>query len=126
MQAENKSAHRILVVDDDEAVRQVLQSILMNAGYSTDIACNGKEALSLMSGSGFDLIITDLVMPEQEGIETIKRLRVEYPDVKVIAMSGAFGGDYLQIARFLGAHQTLLKPIRLETVLRTVKQTLED
>ena len=86
-----------------------------------EIATNGREALDRMAAGGIELTITDLVMPEQEGIETIKRLRKEYPDVKVIAMSGAFGGDYLQIAGFMGAHSTLVKPIGMQTVLNAVE-----
>ena len=114
-------SRRILVVDDDAAVRGVLQTILEAAGHCVEIATNGREALDRMTGGGIDLMITDLVMPEQEGIETIKRLRKEYPDVKVIAMSGAFGGDYLQIAGFMGAHSTLVKPIGMQTVLEAVE-----
>ena len=116
----------ILIVDDDAAVRMVMQAILEEAGHRVAIATNGREALDRISLGGIELIITDLVMPEQEGIETIKRLRREYPGVKVIAMSGAFGGDYLQIAGFLGAHKTLVKPIRVETVLNAVEEVLAD
>jgi DNA-binding NarL/FixJ family response regulator len=63
-------------------------------------------------------------MPEQEGIETIKVIRQEYPDLKIIAMSGAFGGDYLRIASYLGAHSTLAKPISLENLVATLRTTL--
>ena len=119
-------SRKILIVDDDEAVRRVLHSILESAGHSVTAATNGREALDIMSGGDFELMITDLVMPEQEGIETIKLLRKEYPDVKVIAMSGAFGGDYLQIAGFMGAHKTLVKPIRMQTVLNAVEDVMGD
>ncbi len=117
---------RILIVDDDAAVRRVLQTILEEAGHYVEVATNGREALDRMAAGGIDLMITDLVMPEQEGIETIKRLRKEHPDVKVIAMSGAFGGDYLQIAGFMGAHSTLVKPIRMRTVLEAVEAVFTD
>ncbi len=117
---------RILIVDDDAAVRKVLQTILGEAGHYVETATNGREALDRMTTGGIDLMITDLVMPEQEGIETIKRLRKEYPDVKVIAMSGAFGGDYLQIAGFMGAHSTLVKPIRMRTVLEAVEAVFTE
>ncbi len=116
----------ILIVDDDAAVRKVLQTILEEAGHSVEVATNGREALDRMTLGGIDLMITDLVMPEQEGIETIKRLRKEHPDVKVIAMSGAFGGDYLQIAGFMGAHSTLVKPIRMRTVLEAIEAVFAD
>ena len=63
-------------------------------------------------------------MPEQEGIATIKEIRQKYPDLKVIAMSGAFGGDYLRIAGFLGANGTLAKPLKLESILRVIDEVL--
>jgi len=114
----------VLVVDDDPGVRDVIRSMLEASGYSVLLAENGKEAMRLLKSERADLILTDLVMPEQEGIETIKALRREYPALKVIAMSGAFGGDYLRIAAYLGAHATLAKPIQMETLLRLVEETL--
>ena len=119
-------SRRILIVDDDAAVRKVLQSILESAGHQVEAATNGREAVSRIALGGIDLIITDLVMPEQEGIETIKQLRAEYPSVKVIAISGAFGGDYLQIANFMGAHGTLAKPVRVDTVLTAVETVFAE
>lgn len=115
---------RILVVDDDAGVRQVLRSMLVPAGYDVELAVNGRQAIEKLKGEPCDLVITDLVMPEQEGIETIKQLRRDFPEVKIIAISGAFGGDYLRIAGFLGAHRTMAKPVRMETVLRVVAETL--
>jgi CheY-like chemotaxis protein len=115
---------RVLVVDDDSGVREVVRSMLESAGYQVVVAENGKEAMKLLETERADLILTDLVMPEQEGIETIKTLRRQYPDLKVIAMSGAFGGDYLRIAAYLGAHATLAKPIQMNTLLRLVEKTL--
>lgn len=117
---------RILIADDDAAVRGVLRAILQQAGHSVEIATNGREAVDRISAGGIDLIITDLVMPEQEGIETIKQVSKEHPKVKVIAMSGAFGGDYLPIASFMGAHKTLAKPIRLQSILRAVDEVFES
>lgn len=113
-------------MDDDAGVRQVLRGMLESAGYPVGLATNGKEALEILQTEPFDLIITDLVMPEQEGIETIQLLRRDYPAIRIIAMSGAFGGDYLGIAGFLGAHRTLNKPIRIEAVLRTIREALAE
>lgn len=124
MPLEDHPGARILIVDDDAGVRQVLKSMLDSAGYAVALAGNGREAMERLRHEQFDLIITDLVMPEQEGIETIKLLRRDYPEVKVIAISGAFGGDYLRIAGFLGAHRTIAKPVRMETVIRTVEEAL--
>jgi CheY-like chemotaxis protein len=115
---------RILIVDDDLSVRQLLTAILDDAGYSTAQAENGRDAISQIQNASFDLIITDLVMPEQEGIETIKLLRRDFPQIKVIAMSGAFGGDYLRIAGYLGAHNTLQKPVSVEALLQAVEDAL--
>ena len=121
---EDSHSGRILVVDDDAGVREVLQSMLEAAGYSVAVAVNGREALAAMREGSFDCIITDLVMPEQEGIETIKMIRRDYPDLGIIAMSGAFGGDYLRIASYLGAHATLSKPVQLPTLLATVSSLI--
>lgn len=123
MNADNR--RRVLVVDDDPGVRDVIRSMLESSGYAVLLAANGKEAMRLLKSERADLILTDLVMPEQEGIETIKALRREYPEIKVIAMSGAFGGDYLRIAAYLGAHATLAKPIQMDKLLKLVRETLE-
>lgn len=121
---EQRSTATILVVDDDPGVREVIRSMLESAGYEVMAAENGREALKILRSSHVDLILTDLVMPEQEGIETIKTLRREYPNLKVIAMSGAFGGDYLRIASYLGAHATLPKPIQMPALLQLIGQML--
>jgi CheY-like chemotaxis protein len=123
---EERATRKILVVDDDPGVRDVIRSMLESAGYSVLAAENGKEAMKILRSTRVDLILTDLVMPEQEGIETIKTLRREYPDLKVIAMSGAFGGDYLRIASYLGAHATLPKPIQMRALLKLIEETLEN
>jgi len=117
---------RIMIVDDDQSVRQVLAAVLDDAGYFTAQAENGRDALALLQNHPFDVVITDLVMPEQEGIETIKLLHRDFPHVKVIAVSGAFGGDYLRIAGYLGAHQTLQKPVSVEALLQAVQAALES
>jgi CheY-like chemotaxis protein len=116
---------RILVVDDDPDVRDVVRSMLEIGGYETSVAQDGREALNALRNGHFEVILTDLVMPEQEGIETIKLIRRDYPAVKVIAMSGAFGGDYLRIAGYLGAHGTLAKPLQMADVLNTVAEALK-
>jgi CheY-like chemotaxis protein len=123
---EERAARKILVVDDDPGVRDVIRSMLESAGYSVLAAENGKEAMKILKDTRVDLILTDLVMPEQEGIETIKALRRDYPDLKVIAMSGAFGGDYLRIASYLGAHGTLPKPIQMRALLKLIGETLGE
>ena len=125
MNSNDAKVARVLVVDDDAAVRELVAAMLESGGYPVAVASNGREALAMLASDGFEVIITDLVMPEQEGIETIKLIRRDYPAVKVIAMSGAFGGDYLRIAGYLGAHGTIAKPLRIQTVLDTVAGVLK-
>jgi CheY-like chemotaxis protein len=124
---ENRSEPKhILVVDDDAAVRDVIQAMLEAVGFRVSVAVNGRDALTMLGSSSYDLILTDLVMPEQEGISTIREIRQNYPNLKVIAMSGAFGGDYLRIAGFLGAHGTIAKPLKLQTVLKTIDDVIGE
>lgn len=120
------ASKRILVVDDDPRVREVLSAMLESAGYEVSLAPNGRDAVAILETERFTAILTDLVMPEQEGIETIKLIRKDYPDLKIIAMSGAFGGDYLRIAGYLGAHSTLAKPINMETLISTLQRTIQE
>jgi DNA-binding NtrC family response regulator len=116
----------ILVVDDDADVRSVLARMLEIGGYQVFEAGDGKQAVAEARNRPIDLLITDLVMPEQEGIETIKLLRKEYPALKIIAISGAFGGDFLTVAGYLGAAETLQKPLRLDAILSTVERVLKS
>jgi DNA-binding NtrC family response regulator len=111
-------------VDDEAGVRDVVRSMLESEGNAVSVAQNGREALIALKAEEFQVVITDLVMPEQEGIETIKIVRRDYPSIKVIAMSGAFGGDYLRIAGYLGAHGTLAKPLQMSSGLKVVADAL--
>jgi PAS domain S-box-containing protein len=116
--------YTLLVIDDDPAVRGFLRQILSGAGYVVVEAGDGKSGMRKIETQEVDLVITDLVMPEQEGLETLQRLRVERPNLPVIAVSGAFGGSYLKTARRFGATATLAKPIDPETLLRAVREAL--
>ena len=71
-----------------------------------------------------DVVITDLIMPEQEGMETISRIKRDFPNIKIIAISGALGGRYLRVAELLGAHAVLNKPLDPEQLLQTVQSVL--
>jgi len=120
---------RILVVDDDESFRQPLCQTLLCAGHEVLAAGDGREALKLYRRQPIDLVISDLVMPGKEGIETMLELRRLQPDLKIIAMSG--GGyiqciDYLQMARRLGANRTLAKPFTAQEVIEAVTSLLVD
>jgi DNA-binding response OmpR family regulator len=117
-------AAHILVVDDEAAVRSYLRAVLEEGGYVVSEAADGKEALRLALAEPPGLVITDLVMPEQEGIETIQVLRRRVPHVGIIAISGAFGGQFLATAKILGADIILDKPIGAEVLLAKVAEVL--
>lgn len=117
----------ILVIDDDKLMRMALAKILISAGYTVVEASDGDEGLSLQRSQSFDLIITDLIMPDKEGIQIIRELRKENNKVRIIAMSaGGRGGatDYLKWARLMGAKQCLSKPIKREELLNAVSAVL--
>jgi CheY-like chemotaxis protein len=118
----------ILVIDDDDQLRGMLREMLEHAGYEVADAPNGKEGIRLYRENPADLVITDIIMPEKEGIETIMDLRREFPEVKIIAMSG--GGTieaekYLRMAKGLGAVRTLTKPIERKELLEAVREVID-
>ena len=116
---------RILLVDDDVAIRVLYTRVLSAAGFDTQIARHGKEALELVLQFQPDLIILDLVMPEQEGIETILKLQQQNRSWPILAISGAIGAnEYLKVASLLGARSTLSKPITPEQLLQAVRSAL--
>jgi DNA-binding response OmpR family regulator len=109
----------ILVADDEPDVRDLIQEILSEAGFEVLTAANGREAMSHLESRPIDLFIVDLVMPEQEGIETIKMLRASQPQVRILAISGS-GALFLQVARLMGAQQTLQKPFTVDALVEKV------
>jgi CheY-like chemotaxis protein len=118
---------RILVIDDDVQVRELLRLVLEQAGYDVVEAGDGKEGVDLFHREPTDLVITDIIMPEKEGIETIRELQRGYPEVKIIAISG--GGrlsaeDCLESAECFGVHLTLAKPFEREELLDAVQDVL--
>lgn len=117
----------ILVIDDDKLMCLALAKILISAGYNVVQAADGEEGLRLYRTQDFDLVITDLIMPDKEGIQIIRELRKENSQIRIIAMSaGGRGGatDYLKWARLMGAKQCLSKPIRREDLLAAVQTVL--
>jgi CheY-like chemotaxis protein len=120
---------RILVIDDNADIRELLQIVLEQAGYEVALASHGGEGLERQRAAPCELVITDIFMPQQDGIETIDRLRKEYPDTKIIAMSGGgrvvtgnTGVDYLGTAREFGASRLLRKPFDIEALLEAVRE----
>lgn len=120
---------RILVIDDDDTLRAMLRRLFCAAGYEVAVAEDGMEAIRIQQIRPFDLIMTDLVMPEKEGLEVIMEFRKKYPATKIIAMSG--GGrihpdQYLELARSLGAQRAFTKPFKAKEVLAAVRELLKD
>jgi DNA-binding response OmpR family regulator len=118
-------AARILVADDEAGVRGFLRAVLEDSGYEVIEAADGKQALRQALAGRVDLVITDLVMPEQEGIETIQALRRDAPGVGIISISGAFEGEFLGVAAMLGADATMNKPVSAELLLARVAEVLK-
>ena len=118
---------RILIIDDDVVTREILNEILEMEGYQVANAGNGKTGLRLHREEPFDLIITDIIMPEMEGLETIRELRRISPKVKIIAISGGgrLGPDgYLTMAEKMGANHTFDKPLDPVKVVAEIDKLL--
>jgi len=118
---------RILVVEDDDQMRAILKQILERAGHEVAEAANGRAAMEMQRRACADLVITDIIMPEMDGIEMITALRRDFPAVKIIAISGGsrIGPmEFLSLARVLGAHRTLHKPFALQDMLDAVDELL--
>jgi len=114
----------ILIVDDEEMDRLFNASILEEAGHKLSFANHGQAALKVWDENFIDLVITDLAMPELNGLRLIQALRQRDPSVKIIAVSGV-ASDQLDLAENYGAKQTLFKPISREALLTAVKEVLD-
>lgn len=119
---------RILIIDDESQIRSMLRLMLERVGYEVVEAADGMEGIRQYRDNPADLIITDLIMPNKDGIGMIIELKKEFPQVKIIAMSG--GGvnrpeGYLDGAKKLGATRTLTKPIDRDEMLTAVRETLK-
>ena len=117
---------RILVIDDQPEIREIMQRILAGNGYEVAVASNGDAGIRLHEAEPFDLIMTDLVMPDKEGIETIMEIRRADRQVKIIAISGFIDSPYLDTARHLGANRILPKPCSRQIILNTVRELLGE
>jgi CheY-like chemotaxis protein len=118
---------RILLIDDDDPVRTTLRQMLEQFGHTVIEARNGKEGLALFQPATVDVVITDVVMPEKDGLEVLRELRRMHPSVKIIAISGAErarAADYLQMAKFLGAATVLAKPLSIDALMAAVNELL--
>jgi DNA-binding response OmpR family regulator len=119
---------RILVIDDDEQMRVLLRQVMEWSGFTVVDAENGRKGMQLQREQPADLVITDLIMPEQEGLETISILKKDFPEVKIVAISGGgrIGPDaYLPAARELGADLIFSKPFDVKKFVSAVRGLLD-
>jgi DNA-binding response OmpR family regulator len=121
------SHHSILIIDDDEQIRVFLRQVLEKAGHMVIEAPNGHIGLRQFRQTPTALVITDLLMPDKDGLEVTMAVRHESPTVKIIAISGGSGqSDFLDAAKFLGAHRTMRKPFTIAELLQAVQQELQE
>jgi two-component system response regulator PilR (NtrC family) len=119
-------AINILVVDDEPASRESLSDILSDEGYETAVAANGKEALAALETNDFDLVITDLRMPEMDGVELLKQIRHVRPQTLVILMTAYASVETAVGALREGAHDYMIKPLSFEDALTKIARLLES
>ncbi|WP_372845042.1 response regulator [Pontiella sp.] len=118
---------RILIIDDDETIQNVFQRFLSGKGYEVLVASDGRKGLRIMEEVPVDLVITDIMMPETDGLEVVMAIRGKGTDIPVIAMSGgmhAMPMDFLPMAKKFGASKVLYKPIELEDLLAAVQEVM--
>lgn len=118
---------KILLIDDDNDVRTMLRLTLAHFGHTVIEASNGRAGVNLFRQEGGDLLITDIVMPEKDGLEVVMEIKRVRPSVKIIAISG--GGrnsatEYLHIAKLMGASKVIAKPFSSETLMAAVDELL--
>lgn len=119
---------KILIIDDDYRIRNLFRMWLEREGLEVFEAENGMQGVEIQRREPMDLIICDLIMPVQEGIETITQLKNEFPDIGIIAISGGgkIGPDsYLNVAQHLGAWRVFTKPVDMRRMIETVKEWAE-
>jgi two-component system cell cycle response regulator CpdR len=118
---------KILIIDDEPYILLMLKKMLEKAGYEVDLAANGREGLELFVKESADLVITDIIMPDKEGLELILEMKKLSPELKIIAISG--GGrispeSYLECARHFGAERVFQKPFRQQELVSAVGELM--
>jgi two-component system KDP operon response regulator KdpE len=121
--AADRVRRTVLIVDDEPGIRNFLRDALTAAGYEVLEAENGKEAVKQVAASNVDLVIMDLAMPKQDGLETIPLLHHLQPQLRIIVMSGKFA-DELHVAELLGANASLAKPIQKDELLEAIARVM--
>lgn len=117
----------ILIIEDDTDLRRMLVKLLEREDFRVLEAGTGLEALQILDYFIPDMVITDIIMPDQDGIGTINELKKRYPEIKIIAISGGgrmLSKDYLGIAKILGAHHTFSKPFDTKLFLNKVHELI--
>lgn len=117
----------VLVIEDEPLVRETIRLSLETAGYRVIVASDGRDGVNMLSHHEVNVVVTDLIMPEQEGLETIRIIRRDHPSIKVIAISGGgrhVGTDYLKAASLLGADFALQKPFSMSHLRQCVADCL--
>jgi CheY-like chemotaxis protein len=125
---EGRHMARILVVDDEQQIRLMLRQMLERLGHVVAEAAGGNQAVRSYREDPADIVIMDLIMPDKEGIETITEIRRDYPDARIVAMSGGgrMGPDnYLELASRLGAQRTLAKPFSMGDIQEVIEDLLK-
>ena len=120
----------ILVADDEPGIRDLLEHWLTTHGHNVQTADGGQQAMRLLLQGSFDLVVTDVVMPDGDGFELIPAIRKIRPDARILAISGGGryipGGDCLSLARGLGAHATIIKPFDCNEVLLGLNRAMTE
>jgi DNA-binding response OmpR family regulator len=119
---------RILAIDDDGPILELLRSLLTLEGFEVETACDGRDGIGRFEADPHDLVVTDLMMPEQEGIETIRRLRAIDREVPILVISGESArmpGSCLKAALHLGANRALAKPFANRELIAAVRELLD-
>ena len=118
---------RILIIDDEEMVRSTFQDLFEDEGFDVTLACDGNEGIAAFDAHPMDVVISDLLMPNKEGIETIMELRKKDTNVKIIAISGGGAAknlNFLDMAKKLGADLVIPKPVDLDELVGAVRALL--
>jgi YesN/AraC family two-component response regulator len=118
---------KVLIIDDEPYILLMLKKMLEKAGYEVDLASNGKEGMDLFAKASADLVITDIIMPDKEGLEIIMEMKKQRPDLKIIAISG--GGrispeSYLECAAHFGASRVFQKPFKQKELVSAVNELI--
>src|SRR6267378_3873990 len=115
----------ILIIDDDQAIRDLLSEGLADSGYHCETACDGPEGLRKLQSNSFDLVVSDINMPEMDGVQLLQEIKKTHPDTEIIMLTGVVDVDTAIQSMRLGASDYLTKPFNLAEVRITVERALE-